>query len=308
MLRYFASRVLQFIPTILGIYILTFFMMRVLPGDPAQYLQGDHGTQESLDNLRRTLRLDEPLINQLEAFLGSAAQGNLGESFITHQPVTVMIQDAFEPTAVLALSAMVIAVVVGVPLGVVSAVRKNSIWDNLSRLISLAGVSIPVFWLGLQLQIIFGLQIPILPISGVGYDAHLILPAISASLGMLALLTRMTRSSLLDVLNQDYIRTASGKGMTQNRIIQRHALPNALLPVVTVWGTGLAGLLSGTILVEVIFSWPGMGRLLVQSISTRDYPTVQGLVITFALIYAGLNLLVDLLYPLIDPRIRYVNG
>jgi ABC-type dipeptide/oligopeptide/nickel transport system permease component len=308
MLRYTANRVLQFIPTILGIYILAFFMMRVLPGDPAQYLQGDHGTQESLDNLRRTLRLDEPLINQFGVFLGNALQGDLGQSFITHQPVTVLIQDAFGPTAILALSAMMIAVVVGVPLGIVSAVRKNSLWDNFSRLISLAGVSIPVFWLGLQLQIIFGLQVPILPISGAGYDQHLILPAVSASLGMLALLTRMTRSSLLDVLNQDYIRTASGKGLTQNRVIQRHALPNALLPVVTVWGTGLAGLLSGTILVEVIFSWPGMGRLLVQSISTRDYPTVQGLVITFALIYAGLNLLVDLLYPLIDPRIRYDNG
>ena len=203
---------------------------------------------------------------------------------------------------------MLIAVVVGVPLGIISAIHKDTIWDNLTRLISLAGVSIPVFWLGLQLQIIFGLQLSLLPISGLGYDSHLILPAVSASLGMLALLTRITRSSLLEVLNQDYIRTARGKGLSQRWIIQRHALSNALLPVVTLWGTGFAGLLSGTILVEVIFSWPGIGRLLVQTISTRDYPPVQGLVITFALIYAGINLLVDLLYPLIDPRIRYTDG
>ncbi|MFN8421126.1 MAG: ABC transporter permease [Anaerolineae bacterium] len=151
------------------------------------------------------------------------------------------------------------------------------------------------------------MQLSLLPISGAGYDEHLVLPAVCASLGMLALLTRITRSSLLEVLNQDYIRTAYGKGLKQRRVIGRHALGNAILPVVTLWGTGFAGLLSGTILVEVIFSWPGIGRLLVQAISTRDYPTVQGLVVTFALIYAGLNLFVDLLYPILDPRIRYTD-
>ncbi len=157
----------------------------------------------------------------------------------------------------------------------------------------------------MQLQIIFGLQLGILPISGLGFDAHLILPAVSASMGMLALLTRMTRSSLLDVLNQDYIRTAFSKGLTTRRVYVRHALSNALLPIVTVWGTSVARLLSGTLLVEVIFSWPGIGRLLVDSISARDYPMVQGLVILFALIYTVINLLIDLFYPLLDPRIRY---
>ena len=172
-------------------------------------------------------------------------------------------------------------------------------------MIALIGVSIPVFWLGLQFQIVFGLQLAILPISGLGYDAHLILPAASASMGMLALLTRMTRSSLLDMLGQDYIRTAFSKGLTTRGVYVRHALSNALLPIITVWGTSVAGLLSGTLLVEVIFSWPGIGRLLVQSINARDYPMVQGLVILFAVIYTVMNLLIDLLYPLLDPRIRY---
>jgi peptide/nickel transport system permease protein len=205
----------------------------------------------------------------------------------------------------LGFCAMLIAVLVGVPLGIGAALLHNSIWDNISRVIALIGVSIPVFWLGLQLQILFGLQLKLLPISGPGYDEHLVLPSIAASLGMLAVLMRITRASLLEVLSADYIRTARGKGLSYARIMGRHALTNALMPIITVWGTGLAGLLSGTLLVEVIFSWPGMGRLLVDSIGARDYPTVQGIVITFAVIYASLNLLVDLLYPVFDPRIRY---
>lgn len=305
MIRYATSRIIQLLPTILGIYLLAFFMMRVLPGDPALFLEGDRGDEQSIANLRRVLRLDEPLANQFLAFMGGALQGDLGQSYITRQPVTEMIGQAFQPTMILAASATLIAVMIGVPLGIISAVRQNSIWDTLSRIIALIGVSIPVFWLGIQLQIIFSLQLRLLPVSGLGYNERLILPAVSASLGMLALLMRITRSSMLEVLNQDYIRTAQSKGLNKRSVIIRHGLSNALLPVVTVWGTSLAGLLSGTILVEVIFSWPGMGRLLINAIGSRDYPTVQGLVVTFALIYAGLNLLVDLLYPLIDPRIRY---
>ena len=221
--------------------------------------------------------------------------------------MTEVIAQTLPQTAVLALTAMTFAVIVGVPLGIIAATRRNTIWDALSRLVALVGVSIPVFWLGLQLQILFGLQLRLLPISGIGYDSHLVLPAICAGLGMLALLTRMTRSSLLDVLSQDYIRTAYSKGLTPRRVNVRHALSNAVLPIITVWGTSIAGLLSGTLLVEVIFSWPGVGRLLVDSISTRDYPMVQGLVILFAVIYTGTNMLIDLTYPLLDPRIRY-NG
>ncbi len=305
MFRYTLSRLIQFIPTILGIYILTFFMMRVLPGDPAQYLEGDRGDEQSMAETRARLRLDEPVLVQFGVFFTDALKGDLGQSFITNRPVTDMISESFPPTVIMAFVAMCIAVFVGIPLGIISAVTHNSLWDNLSRVVALIGVSIPVFWLGIQLQILFGLQIKLLPISGLGYDEHIILPSVAASFGMLAVLMRVTRSSMLEVLNQDYIRTAYGKGLRRLNVIGRHAFGNALLPVVTVWGTSLAGLLSGALLVEVIFSWPGMGRLLVQSISTRDYPAVQGLVITFALIYAGLNLIVDIVYPLVDPRIRY---
>jgi peptide/nickel transport system permease protein len=307
MFRYAIQRVLQLIPTIIGIYILVFLLMRVLPGDPALFLAGEHGDAQTLAALRAHLHLDEPVWNQFVGFVEDTAHGDLGESYIAHRPVTEMIGDALPNTTALALTAMLFAVGVGIPLGIIAATHRNSIWDTLSRLIALTGVSIPVFWLGLQLQILFGLQLHILPISGLGLDEHLVLPAICAGLGMLALLTRMTRSSLLDVLNQDYIRTAQSKGLTTSRIYVRHALSNALLPIVTVWGTSIAGLLSGTLLVEVIFSWPGIGRLLVTSISSRDYPLVQGLVLLFAVIYTGINMLIDLSYPLLDPRIRY-NG
>ncbi len=307
MLRYALNRLIQLIPTILGIYTLAFFLMRVLPGDTATVLIGFRENQAALDNLRRVMKLDEPIINQYFAFLQNALQGDLGRSYLTGIPVTDMIAGAISGTIILTVAAMAIAVVFGVPLGVIAALRRNSVWDNLSRLIALLGVSIPVFWLGVQLQILFGLQLKWLPVSGDGLDLHLILPAFTASLGTLALLTRMTRSSMLEELSQDYVRTAYGKGLTGRMVIMRHAMRNALLPVVTVWGGSLANLLSGTLLVEVIFSWPGMGRLLIQAINTRDYPLVQALVIIFALIYAGINLLVDLSYPLIDPRIR-ING
>jgi len=306
MTRYILSRLLQLIPTILGIYLLAFFMMRVLPGDPAQFLEGDRGDAQSLAETRRRLRIDEPILVQLWAFLSDAARGDLGRSFITQRPVTEMIGQAFVPTAQVAGLATLIAVMVGLPLGAISALNRNSFWDAASRLLALIGVSIPVFWLGLQLQILFGLQLRWIPrISGYGLDERIIMPALAASLGSTALLTRITRSALLEVLNQDYIRTAWAKGLRPRRITTRHALRNALLPVITVWGGSIASLLSGTVLVEFIFSWPGMGRLLVQSISTRDYPMVQGIVITYALIYAGINLAVDLLYPVIDPRITY---
>ncbi len=305
MLRYTLQRIFQLIPTIFGICTLIFLLMRVLPGDPALFIAGEHGDEQTISNLRAQLHLDEPILNQYVGYLSDLLHGNLRTSYISHRPVIEMIASSFPNTAVLALTAMLIAVGIGIPLGIIAATRRDSGWDVVSRLLALTGVSIPVFWLGLQLQILFGLQLRLLPISGLGFDEHLILPAACASLGMLALITRMTRSSLLDVLNQDYIRTAYSKGLTVRNINVRHALSNALLPIITVWGTSIAGLLSGTLLVEVIFSWPGIGRQLVDAINARDYPVVQGLVLLFALIYTIMNLLVDLAYPLLDPRIRY---
>jgi ABC-type dipeptide/oligopeptide/nickel transport system permease component len=305
MFWYALRRLIQLIPTVFGIYTFAFFLMRVLPGDPATVLAGFRDDQQALENLRRVMKLDEPLLNQYIAFLQNGVQGDLGRSYVTGQPVTEMVGQAFMPTVWLALVAMALSVAIGVPLGILAALRKNSLWDNLSRLIALIGVSIPVFWLGMQLQILFGLQLKWLPISGPGLDKHILLPAFALCGGTLALLTRMTRSSVLEELSLDYVRTAYSKGLRSRRVIWVHALRNALLPVVTVWGGSLANLLSGALLVELIFSWPGMGRLLVQAISTRDYPLLQGLVIVLALLYAGMNLLIDLTYPLIDPRIRY---
>ncbi len=307
MLRYTVQRIIQLLPTIFGIYTVAFLLMRVLPGDPAMYILGFHDDPRALSALRANMHLDDPLGVQYVAFLGGSVQGDFGSSYLTGQPVSAMIAKAFPPTIMLGAAAMAIALVIGVPLGIVAAIRKNSLWDNLSRLIALLGVSIPVFWLGVQLKLLFGLQLKWLPISGFGSDKHLILPAVVASLGTLALLTRMTRSSMLEEINQDYVRTAQGKGLKGRVIVLKHIMRNALVPVITVWGGSLANLLSGALLVEVIFSWPGIGRLLVQAVSTRDYPLVQGLVIVFALLYAGINLLIDLSYPLIDPRIR-ING
>ncbi len=305
MVRYFVGRLAQLIPTVFGIVTVVFFLMRVLPGDPALVLAGFRDDAETVQTLRAQLKLDEPILNQYVAFMSDLTRGDLGVSFAQRRPVTSLIAQTFPNTAVLAISAMGIAVSLGIPLGIISALRRNSVWDFLSRFVALIGVSIPIFWLGIQLQILFGLQLAILPVSGVGFDEHLILPAVSASMGMLALMTRMTRSSLLDVLKQDYVRTARSKGLHSRRVILLHALKNAFLPVLTVWGTSFAGLLSGTLLVEFIFSWPGMGRLLVQSISARDYPMVQGIVIVFALTYAVMSLIIDMIYPLLDSRISH---
>ena len=305
MLRYIAIRLLQLIPTVFGIYTLAFVLMRVLPGDPASFLVGARDDPQALATLRSSMHLDEPIFNQYVAFLGNALRGDLGRSYLTRQPVIIMIGQAFPQTVVLALAAMTLAVGIGVPLGIIAALRKNSAWDNLSRLIALIGVSIPVFGLGILMQLLFSLKLKWLPISGLGFDKHLIMPAVALSLATLALLTRMTRATLLEQLGQDYIRTAYSKGLRERMVIVRHALRNILLPLVTVAGNSTANLLSGSLLIEVIFNWPGMGKLLVQAVNTRDYTLLQGLVIVFALIYAGINMLVDLFYPLLDPRIGH---
>lgn len=305
MVPYLTRRLLQLIPTIIGIYTLAFFLTHILPGDPANFLLGSRDDPQALANLRRVFQLDQPLPVQYVTFVRNALLGDLGDSYVNRRPVIVMIQEAIGPTLSLAFSAMFLAVSIGVPLGIISAVYKNSIFDNLARLFALICVSIPLFWLGVQMQILFSVELKWLPVSGIGLDNHIIMPTITLCVGTLALLTRMTRSSLLEELGNDYIRTARSKGLLESRIVFRHALRNALLPVITVGGTSLAGLLSGSVLVEVIFNWPGLGYLIERSIQTRDYTVLQGLIIVLALIYAGLNLLIDVLYPFIDPRIRY---
>jgi ABC-type dipeptide/oligopeptide/nickel transport system permease component len=305
MAKYTLRRLLQFIPTLFGVYTFAFFLMRILPGDAAKYLLGFHGNAAALAALRAKMHLDEPVLGQYVAFLGNLTRGDLGNSYITGEPVTQMIARAIPITAQLMLVATVMSVLIGLPVGVVSALRKDRMVDNITRILVVLGASLPTFWLGLELQIAFAVNLHWLPVSGVGFDSHIILPSVALAVASTALLARMTRSSLLDELGQDYVRTAHSKGLPGRRVIWGHALRNALLPVLTVWGLSLADLLTGALLVEVIFSWPGMGRLLVQSISTRDYPLLQANLIILAMVYAGTNLLVDLLYTLVDPRIRY---
>jgi peptide/nickel transport system permease protein len=303
--RYISRRLVQLIPTLFGVYTLAFFLMRVLPGDAAKYLAGFRGNAAALAALRAKMNLDEPVFNQYLSFLARLVRLDLGNSYITGQPVTEMIGAAIPVTLQLALMATILALVIGIPLGVLSALRKDSILDNGTRILAVFGASVPTFWLGIQLQIVFGLNLKWLPVSGVGFDQHIILPSAALAVSTIALLLRMTRSSLLDELNQDYVRTARSKGLSQRRVIWGHAFRNALLPVVTVWGLSLADLLTGALLVELIFRWPGMGRLLVQSITTRDYPLLQANLVILAVVYAGGNLIVDVLYTFIDPRIRY---
>jgi peptide/nickel transport system permease protein len=303
--KYVSRRLLQLIPTLFGVYTVAFLLMRVLPGDAARFLLGFRGNAEALAALRTKMRLDDPILTQYISFLTNILRGDLGNSYLTGEPVTEMIGRAIPITLQLALVAMLISLVVGVPLGVWSAVRKDSIIDNSTRILAVLGASVPTFWLGIQLQVIFGLNLKWFPISGVGFDSHIVLPGTALAVSTLALMLRMTRSSLLDELGQDYVRTARSKGLSGRWVIWRHALRNALLPILTVWGLSLADLLTGALLVEVIFSWPGMGRLLVQSISTRDYPLLQANLIIIAAVYAGMNLVVDVLYAFVDPRIRY---
>jgi len=260
---------------------------------------------EALAALRTRMHLNDPILVQYLVTLGNLLRGDLGASYVTGEQVTEMIGRAIPNTLQLALVATILSVVIGVPLGVLSALRKDSPIDNGARILAVFGASVPTFWLGLQLQIVFGLNLRWFPISGTGFDAHIVLPSMALAVSTLVLLMRMTRSSLLDELGQDYVRTARSKGLQERRVIWGHALRNALLPVLTVWGLSLADLLTGALLVEVIFSWPGLGRLLVQSISTRDYPLLQANLIILAVVYAGANLLVDVFYTLVDPRIRY---
>lgn len=303
--QYILRRVLQLIPTLFGVYTLAFFLMRVLPGDAARFLLGFRGNDEALANLRAQMHLDEPILTQYISFLERLLHFDLGASYATGQPVTEMIAAAIPLTLQLALVSTLIALVIGIPLGVVSALYKDSIIDNGARIIAVLGASVPTFWLGIQLQVVFGLNLRLFPVSGVGLDEHIVLPSVALAVATIALLTRMTRSSLADELNQDYVRTANSKGLRRRRVIWGHALRNALLPVLTVWGLSLADLLTGALLVEVIFSWPGIGRLLVQSITSRDYPLLQANLIILAVVYAGMNLVIDVLYTLVDPRIRY---
>jgi peptide/nickel transport system permease protein len=307
-LRYLTRRALALVPILLGVTIVTFVVLRVIPGDPIQALIDERGVgidQATIESIRQQFGLDKPLPVQYGKFVADAVKGDLGRSFSSRQPVTSEILARLPATARLAGAAMVLAIVAGMLLGMIAAVRRTTWVDTASMVVALSGLSIPVFWLALLLMYVLSIQLGLLPPSGYGEWRNIVMPAIALGAAPAAVIARITRSAILEVIGSDYVTTARAKGLTERVVIWRHTLRNALVPVVTILGLQIGSLLSGAVVTETIFNWPGVGRLLVDSIFRRDFPMVQGGVILVAGIFAVVNVATDLVYAVIDPRIRY---
>jgi len=305
MTQYIIRRILQMIPITLGILTLIFSLIHLIPGDPAVQIAGEGARPQDVLSVRKALGLDQPLWKQYVNYLGRLAHGDLGRSFRTNESVAKEIASRYPATMQLAFGAMFVALLVAFPLGIISAIYRNSWIDNLARFFALIGVSMPSFWFGPLLIIAFAINHPWFPVSGreEGWKS-LVLPSLTMGLALAAILTRMIRVSLAEELNQLYVTTAIAKGVTRGKAIFRHALKNALIPVITILGLQFGSLLTGAIITEQIFSWPGLGRLLIQSITTRDYPQVQASILVIALTYIMVNFISDLLYGIVDPRIK----
>jgi peptide/nickel transport system permease protein len=316
-----------------GVSIVVFFMVHAIPGDPAQIMLGQQATQEQVQRVRENLGLDKPILVQYGLFLKDAVRGDLGDSIVTGRPVTTELLVRLPATFELTAFAMLIAVLVGVPVGVISAVKQYSLLDKTTSVLALTGISMPIFWLAMILVVIFGVNLELLPFPGrldpttaitsitglVLVDSlltlnfagfwdgllHLIMPALALGTIPMAVIMRMTRSSMLEVMNEDYVRTARAKGVVPWRVVFKHALRNAMLPTITVIGLQTGLLMGGAIITETIFSWPGIGLYVYNSISSRDYASIQGVVLYAALLFVLINLLVDILYAILDPRVRY---
>jgi len=333
MLKYIIKRILMLIPVLLGVSIIVFLIMRVFSPDPAPIVLGQHATQQAVETWRQANGLNDPIILQYFHFITGAVTGDMGTSYYTKAPVLQEILSRFPATIELALVAIILAAIFGILIGVISAVKKNSIFDNAGMFIALIGVSMPIFWLGILLIILFSGTLHWLPSSGrinpmlqpagvTGFylidsliagdmeafaDAlqHLVLPAVALAMYSMAIIARMSRSSMLETLQQDYIRTARAKGVSEGRVIRKHALRNGLIPIVTVIGLQLGSLLGGAVLTETVFSWPGIGAYTVTCILKSDFPVVQGVVLLIATVFVLVNLVVDVIYAFLDPRIKF---
>jgi len=303
--RYLLRRLLLTVPVLLGVATLVFALIHLVPGDPAQSMLGESASPKEIEALQKSLGLDKPLLTQYRAFLGGAARGNLGTSFRFGTPVTQEIGKRLGDTAILAVCAMAVAIVVAIPLGIVAAVFRGRFLDHAAMTLALAGISMPSFWLGPLLAILFAVKLGWLPVSGSGTPLHLVLPAVTLGTALSAILARMTRSSVIEELRELYVLAARARGLSQTRAVLRHAFRNSLIPVVTIIGLQLGAVLTGTIITETIFGWPGVGRLLIQAINTRDYPLVQGCILFISVTYVAMNLVTDLTYGFLDPRIRF---
>lgn len=305
MLRFLARRLVLTVPVLLGVATLVFSLIHFIPGDPALAMLGETASPEDVAELRTRLGLDRPLVEQYGSFLGGVIQGDLGTSLRTSQPVSQAILERLPATIELAAAAMIVAILISIPLGIAAAVWRGTSIDHGAMTLALLGISIPNFWLGPLLAIVFAVELGWLPVSGRGTLGHLVLPAISLGAALAAILARMTRATLLEELREQYVQAARARGASRSRAVIRHAFRNSLIPIVTLLGLQFGAVLTGAVITETIFAWPGIGRLLIQSIGFRDYPIVQGAILFIAVTYVGVNLLTDLVYGVLDPRIRY---
>lgn len=314
MTTYILRRLFLAFPVLIGVSFLVFWSIRWVPGDPAIAIAGELATPELVAQVRMEMGLDQPILTQYGRYILRIIQdGDMGRSVKSNLPVAQEIIHRLPNTLILALTGLILSAVIGIPIGIFSATRQNSWFDGGSMTLALLGVSMPIFWLGLMLMIFFavllpqwlGLSAPVLPPTGSGTWQHLVMPSIALAANSMAIQARMTRACMLDVLRQDYIRTARAKGLIERLVIYRHALRNALLPIVTIVGLQFGTLMGGAVLTETVFAWPGIGRLLVDAIGFRDYPIIQGTVMVIAVGFVATNLIVDILYAYLDPRIRY---
>lgn len=305
MTTYLLRRVLITIPILFLVVTFVFFAFQLIPGDPARMYAGDDASLAEVEQVRKDLGLDQPPLLRYVSYITRLAQGDLGTSIFTRRPVIVEIRGRFWNTVKLSLVAIVVATTLGMAMGVASAVDRNGFWDFLFSIVALLGISIPVFWLGLLLMWLFSVQMGVLPSAGDSTWRHFLMPTVTLSVFSLAFITRMTRSSLLETIQEDYVRTARAKGVSNLTVLLRHSLRNALLPIVTVVGLRFGYMLGGAVITESVFAWPGMGRLLVTAVSQRDIPVVQGVLLVFAAAFVIVNLIVDVLYGFVDPRIRH---
>jgi ABC-type dipeptide/oligopeptide/nickel transport system permease component len=312
MLKYSLRRILFTIPNLLFIVTLIFVVVRVIPGDPATAALGDYASKEAVEALRERMGLNDPLLVQYSRFLGDLLHGDLGESMITGMSVAEQVLNVLPYSLELAAFAVVVGVVLGVPLGVVTAVRRNSATDHVGRIFSLVGLSVPAFYLGVLMMLAFAIKLDLLPATGGGQLnnwadnlKHLVLPGITLGLVMTASVTRLSRSAMLNVLGEDYLRTARAKGLREAVVVLRHALRAAMVPILSVIGIWIVGLVGSSVTTEMVFVRPGLGRLLVSSIMQRDYTTLQSVMVLYTALVAGVNLMTDLTYGLFDPRVRY---
>ena len=305
MARYILNRVLIGIPILFLVITTVFFAFRLIPGDAARIIAGDEAPQERVEQIRRDLGLDRPALVQYISYLSNLLRGDLGVSFSSRRPVATEIGARFWNTFSLALAAITLATILGIAMGVVSALFRGKVADHVVTLLALLGISIPVFWLGLLLMQLFSVELGWLPAAGYGTWKHFVMPTICLSVFSIAFITRMTRSSLLETIQQDYVRTARAKGVRERLVLFMHSLRNALLPVTIVVGLRFGYMMGGAVITEEVFAWPGLGRLLILSVAQRDIPLVQGLLLVFATSFVLVNLLVDVLYAFLDPRIRH---